>query len=215
MSVLAMYNSIPPGSSLYFHLEQDYSLTHLVGSIVSYNGGVFNFFDMDDEEINEALESTYEYLIRENPGTDRNVPIFTSEMHFQQVVSQLRADVSQTREAYPGIEYREAMLNKITLDMAKSLPLEMTRLQAENPEQTAHYLIYGDKIIGTEFGLEAISRNLVHEGANILRQVDSRALLTHAGGDPSDSGAIEEFERWCNLYIAADENNEEIMVVFE
>ncbi|MEH2073675.1 MAG: hypothetical protein V7K57_04690 [Nostoc sp.] len=56
----------------------------------------------------------------------------------------------------------------------------------------------------------SISRELVSEGASILRQIDPETLF--ARDEDREEWCLDHFERWRDLYLSAAEKNEEILV---
>ncbi|MDZ7955491.1 hypothetical protein [Nostoc sp. DedQUE09] len=55
-----------------------------------------------------------------------------------------------------------------------------------------------------------ISRELVSQGASILRQIDPETLFARDEG--REGWYLDHFEQWRDLYLSADDKNEEILV---
>ncbi|MFN6526998.1 hypothetical protein [Nostoc sp. ChiSLP03a] len=78
MGVSVLYRAIPPESTLYARLQSQKALTVLVVSLFPYGCGIFRFFEIEPEEINEILE----YFIETHQET------FGSELEADQVIAQ-------------------------------------------------------------------------------------------------------------------------------
>ncbi|MEH1778861.1 MAG: hypothetical protein V7L26_07055 [Nostoc sp.] len=102
MGVSVLYSAIPPGSTLYAHLQSEKALT-LVVSLFPHGCGIFRFFEIDPEEIDEILEDVIE----------THQETFGSGLEADRVIAQLRSELRLTRQAYPGIEDRTALLTQV------------------------------------------------------------------------------------------------------
>ncbi|MEH2079633.1 MAG: hypothetical protein V7K89_06360 [Nostoc sp.] len=60
MGVYVLYSPIPPDSMLYARLQIEKALSILVVSLFPYGCGIFRFFEIEPEEINEILEDVIE-----------------------------------------------------------------------------------------------------------------------------------------------------------
>ncbi|AVH63332.1 hypothetical protein [Nostoc sp. 'Peltigera membranacea cyanobiont' N6] len=201
MGVSVLYSAIPPSSTLYARLQREKALSLLVVSLFPYGCGIFRFFEIDPEEVNEILEDVIE----------THQETFGSELEADRVISELRFELRLTRQAYPGIEDRTALLEKTSVEIGERLSQELLRRNVANADEIVDKLMFGDKtlaptLLSTEESLGLISYELVSEGASIFRQIDPETLFAR------DESCFEDFERWRNLYLLAAEKNEEILV---
>lgn len=202
MSSGILYSAIPPSSRLYLRLQSEKALSILVVSLFPYGGGIFRFLEIEPEEIVEIIEDVIE----------RNQDTFKSELEADGIVAELRSELTLTRQAFPGIEDRTAMLEKSSEEIEKRLSQELSRRQVTNADKIVQKLIFGDQafvpdLLPPEESLGLISRQLVSEGASILRQIEPETLFSK-----DEEWYLEQFVEWRNLYFSADEKNEEILV---
>ncbi|MEH1975797.1 MAG: hypothetical protein V7L02_21815 [Nostoc sp.] len=205
MGVSVLYSAIPPDSLLYARLQSQKALSILVVSPFPYGCGIFRFFEIEPEEINEILEDVIE----------THQETFGSELEADRVIAQFRSELRLTRQAYPGIEDRRASLEKSSVEIEKRLSQELSRRKFANAHKIVEKLMFGDQTLAPtllsadeSFGL--ISRELVSEGAGILRQIDPETLFARDEG--RERWYLDHFERWRDLYLSAAEKNEEILV---
>ncbi|MEH2180052.1 hypothetical protein [Nostoc sp.] len=200
MGVSVLYSAIPPDSTLYARLQSEKALSILVVSLFPYGCGIFRFFEIEAEEINEILED----VIKTHQET------FGSELEADRVIAQLRSELRLTRQAYPGIEDRTASLEKSSVEIEKRLSQQLSRRKFADADEIVEKLMFGDRtlapMLSTEESLGLISRELVSEGASIFRQIDPEILFA------TDEWYLDDFERWRDLYLSAAEKNEEILV---
>ncbi len=204
MGVSVIYSAIPLSSTLYTRLQREKPLAILMVSLFSYGCGIFNFFEIEPEEVNEILEEVIE----------AHQDTFGSELDADQVIAEFRTELRLTRKAYPGIEDRTASLEKTSNEIEERLSQELSRRQIENANKIVEKLIFGDQSLAPNLLPEAeslglISRELVSEGARILRQIDPETLFAYEG---KDRWCVDHFSEWRDLYLAADEKNEEILL---
>ncbi|MBE8966396.1 hypothetical protein IQ277_09110 [Nostocales cyanobacterium LEGE 12452] len=200
MGVFVLYSAILPGS-LYVRLQHEKALSILVVYLFPYGCGIFRFFEVEAEEINEILEDVIE----------THQETFGSELEADRVIAELRSELRLTRQAYPGIEGRRASLEKTSVEIEKRLSQELSRRKFANADEIVEKLMFGYQtlaptLLSIEESLGLISRELVSEGASIFRQIDPETLFTR------NEWCFEDFERWRNLYLLAAEKNEEILV---
>lgn len=201
MGVSVLYSAIPPSSTLYARLQSQKALSILVVSLFPYGCGIFRFFEIEPEEINEILEDVIE----------THQETFGSELEADWVIAELRSELRLTRQAYPGIENRIASLEKTSAEIEKRLSQELSRRKFANADKIVEKLMFGDQtlaptLLSTDESLGLISRELVSEGASIFRQIDPETLFAR------DEWYFDDFERWRNLYLSAADKNEEILV---
>ncbi len=210
MGVSILYSAIPPSSRLYLRLQREKALNTLVVSLFSYGCGIFRFFEIEPEEIDEILGNVVE-IHRE---------IFESELGADWVVTELRSELTLTRQAFPGIEDRTAMLEKSSEEIEKRLVQELSRKQVANADEIVQKLLVGDRtfapdLISIEEGdsLGLISRELVSQGASIFRQINPKTLFSTDEG--REGWCLNQLEDLKDLYLSAEENNEVILVGLE
>ena len=92
--------------------------------------------------------------------------------------------------------------------------MELSRKQVANAQEIVQKLLEGDRtfapdLISIEDGdsLGLISRELVSQGASIFRQIDPKTLFAE-----NEDWYFEQLEELKDLYLAADEHNEVILV---
>ncbi|WP_335144691.1 hypothetical protein [Nostoc sp.] len=205
MGVSVLYNAIPPSSTLYARLQSEKALSILVVSLFPHGCGIFRFFEIDPEEIDEILE----YFI------ETHQEIFGSELEANRVIAELRSELRLTRQAYPGIEDRTASLEKSSAQINERLSQELSRRKFANAHKIVEKLMFGNRtlaptLLSSEESLRLISRELVSEGAGILRQIDPETLFARDEG--REGWCLDHFEQWRGLYLSADDKNEEILV---
>ncbi|MBD2682553.1 MULTISPECIES: hypothetical protein [Nostoc] len=205
MGVSVLYSAIPPTSTLYARLQREKALSILVVSLFPHGCGIFRFFEIESEEINEILEDVIE----------THQETFGSELEADRVIAQLRSELRLTRQAYPGIEDRTASLEKSSAEIEERLSQELSRKQVANAHEIVQKLMFGDQTLAptlllAEESLGLISRELVSEGANIFRQINPEVLFARDQG--WEGWCLNDLERWRGLYLSAAEKNEEILV---
>ncbi|MBN3883034.1 MAG: hypothetical protein V7K64_06835 [Nostoc sp.] len=205
MGVSVLYSAIPPDSLLYARLQSQKALSILVVSLFPYGCGIFRFFEIEPEEINEILEDVIE----------THQETFGSELEADRVIAQFRSELRLTRQAYPGIEDRRTSLEKSSVEIEKRLSQELSRRKFANAHKIVEKLMFGDQtlaptLLSADESLGLISRELVSEGAGILRQIDPETLFARDEG--RERWYLDHFERWRDLYLSAAEKNEEILV---
>ncbi len=204
MGCSILYSAIPPNSNLYLRLQSEKALSILVASLFPYGCGIFRFFEIEPEEIDEILENVVEVY----------PDIFESKVELDRVIAELRSQLTLTRQAFSGIEDRTAMLEKSVDEIEQLLVQELSRKQVANAQETVQQLLLGNRtfapdLIPIEEGhsLGLISRELVSQGASIFRQIDPKTLVAK-----NEDWYLEQLEELRDLYLAADENNEVILV---
>lgn len=111
MGISVMYSAIPPSSILYTRLQREKVLSILVNDLFIYGNGIFSFFEIEPEEVNEILEEVIE----------AHQDVFGSKDEAVQIIAEFRSELSDTCQAYPGIENRTAMLEKSVDEIEKRL----------------------------------------------------------------------------------------------
>jgi len=202
MGVSMLYSAIPPSSTLYARLQHERAFSILMVALFPYGNGIFRFFEIEPEEVDEILEDVI----------DRHQDEFGSESAAQ-VIDEFRSELEYTRRAYPGIENRTASLEKSSTKIERRLLQELSSKQIANVDEFVEKLISGDQtfapaLLTADESLGLISRELVSEGANVLRGIDPEMLFLK----DSEDWYLSDLKYWRNLYLAADANNEEILV---
>jgi hypothetical protein len=205
MGVSVLYSAIPPSSTLYARLQHEKTLSILVVSLFPYGCGIFRFFEIEPEEIEEILADVIE----------THQETFGSELEAEQVIAEFQSELRRTRQAYPGIEDRTASLENSSAEIEERLSQKLLRRQVANADEIVKKLMFGDQtlaptLLPAEESLGLISRELVSEGASIFRQLDPETLFVRDEG--WEGWYLDHLERWIGLYLSADEKNEEILV---
>jgi hypothetical protein len=201
-----MYSAIPPSSTLYSRLQEEKALSILVSDLFSYGNGIFRFFEIDPEEIDEILEGVIE----------THQDVFDSTGKAEQIVAEFRFELDKTRQAHPGIENRTAMIEQSVDEIEKCLVQQFKARQIQNPEEIVERLLFGDQSLSPDLLTEEdeplgiISRELVREGASLLRQINPETLYT--GDAKWDEWGLEHLKHWRELYFVADKIDEAILV---
>ncbi len=202
--VFIRYSAIPPSSELYSRLQSEKALNFLVDFVFTDGGGIFRFFEIDPQEIDDGFEN----VVRGYPK------IFKSQLELDRVIADLRSLLTLTRQAFPGIEDRTATLEKSWQEIEERLVQKLSRKQVANAEEFVQKLLEGDRTFapnlllpGEYESLRLISRELVREGASIFRQIDPKTLFTE-----NEDWYLDDLEDLKQLYLDADEHNEVILV---
>jgi len=211
MGVSVIYSAIPPSSTLYARLQREKPLAILMASFFHYGDGIFHFFEFHFSEIEpEEMHETLEWLV------EMHQDAFGSELEADRITAEFRAELRRTCQAYSGIENRTArLLGNSSRGIEERLTQELTRRQITNANAMVMKLIFGDQAVAStllreEDSLGLISRELVHEGARILRQIEPESLFER--NEDGEGWHLNDFERWRDLYLSADERNEAILV---
>jgi len=203
MGLSVIYSAIPPNSNLYLRLQREKALNTLVSFIFSDGFGIFHFFEIAPEDIEEILENI----------VDVYPEVFKSKLDIEMIVAELQSELKLTRQTAPGIDYRTAMLEKSSEAIKQRLVQELSRKQVANAEDVVQKLLFGDRTFAPDLlspeeeTLGLISRELVREGASIFRQIDPKTLFAE-----NEDWYFEQLEELKQLYLDADEHNEVILV---
>jgi hypothetical protein len=206
MGISIMYSAIPPSSNLYVRLQHEKAFSILVNDLFIYGNGIFSFFELDSDEIDEILEGVIE----------AHQDVFDSIDKSEKIITEFRSELNNIRKAYPGIETRTAIIEKSVDEIEKCLVQQLAIRQIKNAEEMIEKLLFGDQSLAPNLLTEddeplgLISRDLVSEGASLLRLVNPEDLYT---GDVGwDEWGLDHLKYLRDLYLAADELNEEILV---
>ena len=206
--VSVLYSAIPPKSTLYKRLQQEKAFNILMITLFDYGCGIFRFFEIDHDEVEEILEWVIE----------SHRDMLGSESEARRWINEFQSELERTRNLYPGIEDRTALLEKSAGEIEKRLVQELNRRQVEDATEVVSRLLFGDQtlaphlVLPEEDALELVSFPLVQEGARILQEVEPEMLFTRDEG--WQGWCLEHFQEWRELYFAAAENQEEILVGF-
>ncbi len=201
--VFIRYSAIPPSSELYSRLQSEKALNFLVDFVFTDGGGIFRFFEIDPEEIDDSFEN----VVQGYPK------IFKSKLELDRVIAELRLQLTLTRQAFPGIEDRTATLEKSWQEIEQRLVQELSKRQVANAKEIVQKLLEGDRTFAPDLlspedeTLGLISRELVIEGASIFRQIVPKTLFAE-----NEDWYLEQLQELKDLYLAADEHNEVILV---
>jgi hypothetical protein len=203
MGCSILYSAIPPNSSLYLRLQSEKALSILVASLFPYGCGIFRFFEIEPEEIDEIIENVIEI----------HQEVFESKLELDRVIAEFRSQLTLTRQAFPGIEDRTAMLEKCVDEIEQRLVQELTTRQVADAKEIVQKLLEGDRTFASDLlspedeTLGLISRELVREGASIFRQIVPKTMFAE-----NEDWYLEQLQELKDLYLAADEHNEVILV---
>ena len=205
MGCSILYSAIPPNSNLYLRLQSEKALSILVASLFPYGCGIFRFFEIEPEEIDEIIENVIEI----------HQEVFESKLEVDRVIAELRSQLTLTRQAFPGIEDRTAMLEKSSEEIEKRLILELSSKQVAKADEIVQKLLEGDRtfapnLLSVDESLGLISCELVSQGASIFRQIDPKTLFAKDKG--REGWCLNHLEDLKDLYLSADENDEVILV---
>lgn len=204
MGVSILYSAIPPESNFYKRLHEERAFAILMSSLFVYGNGIFRFFEIESEEVEEILE----WVVESEQDT------FGSELEVSSCINEFRSELYRTRNAYPGIEDRTASLEKTSHEIEQRLSQELTKRQVKNADEMARKLIYGDRtlaphLLSEQDSLGLVSLSLVRVGARLLQEIYPETLFTL--NELQEEWASDHYKQWRNLYLAANENNEEIL----
>lgn len=202
-----LYNAIPPQSTLYKRLQQEKAFNTLMVYLFPYGNGVFRFFEIEHNEVEEILE----WMIESRQDT------LGSESEARYWINEFQSELERTRNLYPGIEDRAALLEKSADEIEKRLVQELSRRQGKDATELVKRLMFGDQTFTPHFvtpieyeSLELVSLPLVQEGAIILREVEPEMLFIRDEG--WQEWCMEQYEWLRELYLEAAENQEEILI---
>ena len=202
--VFIRYSAIPPSSELYSRLQSEKALNFLVDFVFTDGGGIFRFFEIDPEEIDDGFEN----IVRGYPK------IFKSQIELERVIADLRSLLTLTRQTFPGIEDRTATIEKSWQEIEQHLVQELLRRQVAKAQEIVQKLLEGDRtfapnlILPGEYeSLMLRSREIVSEGASLFRQIDPKTLFAD-----NEGWYLDDLEDLKQLYLDADEHNEVILV---
>lgn len=210
MGISRSYCAIPPGSTLYARLQNEKAFSTLAETLFYCGDGMFRFFEDDSEVgsqiINETLESIIEY----------NQDIFNSAEKSAKIITEFRTELDKTRKAHPGIENRRACIEKSLHNIAHHVLEKLAASEIQNIEKIIGTLLCGDQLLAPSLftekdeTLRLIPLDLVREGASLLRLVNPETMYT--GDEMWDKWGLKHLKDWRDLYLAADEMHEAILV---
>jgi hypothetical protein len=209
MGVSIKYNAIPIDSSLYARIQQEKPLCYLVNNLTIYGGGLFSFFDIDLDETQEILEG----MIEACPE------IFGSQVQADLIISNFRSEIYKTRQNYPEIEFRTALIEKSFDDIEQCLAKEFSRRHVQNSDELVKKLMMGDQLLAPNLLTEkdhpiaVVSRTLIQEGARILDLIEPDNLQIDV--PYWNEWGLKHLKTWRNLYLAVSERNEVILISSE
>jgi hypothetical protein len=186
-------------------MQEDPAFYALMANLFNCGCGIYRFVEIDAAEVEEIIEHT----VRQHRAVLGSVP------EARQRVSEFLAEVQRTRAAFPGIEQRVAMLEKCSQELEDALKRELSEARTDAAEITGR-LMFGDKSfapdlaepVGTMLGL--VSHAFVREGAAVLQRLQPEVLFPSVG-DWAE-WCQDNYQRWRNVYYAAAEQGEELLV---
>lgn len=217
------YLAIPTDSSLYTALQTDLAFNTIMIELLPYSGDLYTFFSTIDKEEREDIID--DILIRNQPVLGENP---------QAKIDAFFAEIDRTRENYPGIEHRIAMLEKCDTDIESRLIAALTKEESlaqkyDNVPELVKKMIRGDGVLHPDLShvdvpqvdrvrkswediLGLTSAPIVKQGAAILSLLSPR-LLFPTNQDP-DTWQRENYIKWRKVYIAAAKNKEALLSGF-
>jgi len=154
-----------------------------------------------------ALDEDLQELIDEHPD------VFGPEHEARRRVDDFRLALEQIREAHPGIEGRNCLLENAWHSIQEGLVRELVGARGTGTSRYVSSLMFGDERIGRDLALPEgdrmglVTPALVREGAHLLLGIDAPALFAEDG-----AGCIENFSGWRQLYQAAAARDEALLV---
>jgi hypothetical protein len=208
MSVTLSYQAIPPTSSFYKRLQHEQTLNILLVSLFLQGNSIFNFFDINNLSTVDSIRSINDDLER---IIKRHHEIFGSELEASLAVAEYRSELMLTCRAYPGIENRRYSLGAFP-EIEEGLSCELSRRKFVDVDSIVERIMFGDRrfapamLIEGEESLGLISREIVSEGASILRQIDLDNMVE------VDANNWDEYLQWMDFYLEADKKGEELLI---
>jgi hypothetical protein len=208
MSMMLVYQSLPPDSDFYSRLQNDRSFRVLASSLFTA-GSVFHIFQYVPESFNEYMKE----------AISRHPDVFCgTELEISLIIGDFREVLRTTCRDYPEIVYNAGSLEQSFEEISDALMEELSRRKFENVDDIIATLLYGDTTFGDwispegkSYTLALTSREAVRKGAGILRQIEPETLFP--GGDDGDEGWYsEDFREWKKFYLSADDLGAEIIM---
>lgn len=205
MGVSIHYSAIPPTSIFYQRLQTERPFATLLAIIFPYGSGFFRFFEIEPDEVDEILDCEIQEL----------QDVFGTEVEAKVWIDEFRDELRRTRQAYPGIENRRAMLEKSAQKIEERLVQELTKTQVKDVTRIIGKLIFGGEdflpdLLPSGEWLGLVPTSLIREGAEMLRGINVNELF--AEEEVQGEWYRSQFEWWRNLYLATAERNEVVLV---
>lgn len=204
MGVSLHYWAIPPQSGLYARLQESRAFNALLAALFPYGCGIYQFFKIDPEEVEEILEDAIE----------RHRDMLGPEAEARRHIAAFRAELERTCAEHPGIERRTASLEKCSIDVEERLLRALAKNRTDATEFVRR-LLFGDRDLSSHLrppgedilGLASVT--VVREGARELEQMEPEALFA---GDGWEEWCRENFQQWRQFYLHAAAHAEEILI---
>jgi len=154
-----------------------------------------------------AIDEDLQELIDDHPD------VFGPEHTARSCVDDFHLELERTREAHPGIEGRNCLLENTWHSIQDGLVRELVGARGTGTSRYVNSLMFGDERIGRDLALPEgdrlglVTSAFVREGAHVLLGIDAPALFAEDG-----AGCIENFWRWRQLYQAAATRGEALLV---
>lgn len=180
-----------------------------MSNLTIYGGGLFSFFDIDLDETLEILECVVE----------ARPEIFGSQVQADLIISNFRSEIYRTRQNYPEIEFRTALIEKSFDDIEQCLAKEFSRRHVQNSDELVKKLMMRDQflipnlLIEEDYPIAVFPRTLIQEGARILDLTEPDKLQIDV--PYWNKWGLKHLKAWRNLYLAVSERNEVILVSSE
>jgi hypothetical protein len=198
------YWAIPLQSRLYARLQEDYVFCTLMEYLFPYGCGIYRFFEIDPEEVEETVEDLVQF----------HAAALGPETEARRRIAEFRAELERTCADFPGIENRHGMLEKRIQEFKERLIREFNRVRPDGAE-LADKVLFGDgslapRLRRPENDLGLMSPPVVREGAGILERLRREELF--APDEGWEWWLRENYEPWRRLYLEAAERAEALIV---
>jgi hypothetical protein len=208
MTVILVYQSLPPDSDFYSRLQNDRAFRVLASSLFTA-GSVFHIFQYVPESFNEYMEE----------AISRHPDVFCgTEAETSLIIGDFREALRITCRDYPEIVYNAGSLEQSFEEISDALTEELSRRKFEDVDDIIATLLYGDITFGNwispdeeSYALALTSREAVRKGASILRKIEPEMLFP-GGDDGDEEWYSEDFREWRKFYLSADDLDAEIIM---
>lgn len=207
MGVSVYYWAIPASGALLHKLRSEAACALLMARLFHYNRGIFYLFDESDQVDDDPVV-----------GDIVDSGVLGPEAEARRHIDAFKAAVNETRTQFPGIEDRQALLEKTYELVEEVLARALRPSLGEGFGSFLHDALWGDEELGRNLGLEEtdilgiITSPFVRSAANVLGGLDAESLFASADDEGRSRGAREDFERWRELYRAAAQHGDVLLV---
>lgn len=210
MGVTIFYQAIPEQSALFARLNNNLADYLLFAEFFDRGSGPFCLSVIEPEEMAEVLE----HLAQSPTGR----PVFGSRAGGEQALASLEAELERTKDLFPGIEYRTAMLEKIDQELYEQLAPFFQAAGGENALALLLEILDGNEqsftpagIADGEARLWLVSASRVRQAAQLLQALTPERVFAEADAATRD-WLLEDYDSWRNAYLQAAQENEAMIV---